>query len=196
MCGRFALHSNPELIKLQFELEAIPDIPARYNIAPDAPVLIVTESGAALARWRFKGRTHNARSDSLKKNLFRNAKRCLMPANGFYEWQRRASGSQPYYIRPARGELFAFAAIADEETCAVVTTDANRALGRIHDRMPAIVERADYARWLGGDDGMLGPAPEDAVLAHPVSQAVNVAANDSAALIRPVEPRVRDLFED
>jgi putative SOS response-associated peptidase YedK len=192
MCGRYALHSKPEVIALEFGLQLVPDFAPRYNIAPDAVVPVISNAGVLMAHWRFKRKTHNARLDSLpEKSLFRGAQRCLMPANGFFEWQRRSTGSQPYYVHPAAGALFAFGGIRDADTCAVVTTEANRAMAHIHDRMPLIVLRQDYENWLAGRDVQ---AMENLV-SFPVSDAVNSAANDSPALLRPVEPRGRDLFD-
>jgi len=191
MCGRYSLHSSAEVVALQFGLESVPAFQARYNIAPDADVLIVRNDGAACAKWRFKGKTHNARLDSLgSKPLFRGARRCLLPANGFFEWQRRTSGSQPFYLR-AEGDLFGMAGICDERSCAVITTDASPAMAHIHDRMPVIVAPEDYEQWLEGKEV---PSVED-LKAFPVSLAVNTAANDSPALIRPVQPARRDLFD-
>jgi putative SOS response-associated peptidase YedK len=191
MCGRYSLHSNPDVIALQFGLQGVPNFKRSYNIAPDAQVLVVRSNGAAMARWRFKGKTHNARLDSLaSKSLFRNARRCLLPANGFYEWQRRSTGSQPYFVR-LEEELFGMAAICDEQTCAVVTTDAGASMAHIHDRMPLIVPRDGYGAWLSGKD----VAFLKDVRAIPVSPAVNNAANDSPDLIRSVEPASRDLFD-
>jgi putative SOS response-associated peptidase YedK len=191
MCGRYALHSSPDVVALQFGLQQTPAFNKSYNIAPDAQVLVVKDTGAELARWRFKGRTHNARADSLKeKALFRGARRCLLPANGFYEWQRRATGSQPYFVR-INEELFGMAGICDDQTCAVVTTDASSPMAHIHDRMPLIVPREEYGLWLAGKE----VEALDKLVSFPVSLAVNNAANDSADLIRPVEPASRDLFD-
>jgi putative SOS response-associated peptidase YedK len=193
MCGRFALHSSPEVIALEFGLQLVPALEPHYNIAPDAAVLVVRDEGPSIARWRFKGKTHNARVDSLSdKPLFRGAQRCLMPANGFYEWQRRSGGRQPYFVRPKGRELFALAGIWQADTCAVVTTAASGAMAPIHDRMPLIVARTDYRRWLDGGNDI---TVREAIVAFPVGDAVNSAANDSALLIRPVEPRGRDLFD-
>lgn len=200
MCGRFALHSNPEVIALYFGLESVPALAPRYNIAPDAPVLVVAADGAAVARWRLKGKAHNVRAESLRdKPAFRNTRRCLVPANGFYEWKRAGRITQPYYVHPAQGELFAFAGLCDAESCAVITTVANRVVSRIHDRMPAIVPREHCARWLAGAGGLLAPAPDESIVAYPVGAAVNRAANDSPELIRPAPSAAgatRDLFGD
>jgi len=181
MCGRYALHANPEVVALQFHLEAVPPYPARYNIAPAAQVLAVKPQGAVLLKWGWRGKAHNLRAETAAKRL-----RCLLPASGFYEWRRVGAGKQPYYVRPTRDALFGFAGIWEGETCAILTVAANDALRGIHHRMPAIVAQADYARWLGGDEGALGPAPDDAVLAHPVTNAINSGAAETARLIEPL----------
>jgi len=204
MCGRYALHSNPEVVRLQFALDAAPDFAPRYNIAPMTPVLVVERDGAALARWGFVPRWSadpsigakliNARAETLShKHSFRDAyhrRRCLIPANGFYEWKRAGGSRQPYYVHPAEGELFAFAGLWDTwrdlKTCTIVTTQANAALRGIHERMPVIIAREHYAGWLHGEEGLLRPAPAGALRCHPVSPAVNRAANESPALIAPL----------
>jgi putative SOS response-associated peptidase YedK len=181
MCGRYALHANPEVVALQFHLEAVPPYPARYNIAPAAQVLVVKPQGAVLLKWGWRGKAHNLRAETAAKRL-----RCLLPASGFYEWRRVGAGKQPYYVRPARDALFGFAGVWDGETCAILTVAANHALRGIHHRMPAIVAQAGYARWLGGEEGALSPAPDDAVLAYPVSNAINSGTAETARLIEPL----------
>jgi putative SOS response-associated peptidase YedK len=197
MCGRYALHSNPEVVALQFHLSAVPAFAPRYNIAPAAQVLAVKRDGAVMLHWGFRGRAHNLRAETA-----RSRRRCLIPANGFYEWRKVGSGKQAYYVRPARDALFGFAGAWDEETCAILTVEANRALLAIHHRMPAIIARQDYARWLAGDDGRLAPAPDDETLAYPVGPEINSGTAESPRLIEPlpseVEPRGRSgsLFGD
>jgi putative SOS response-associated peptidase YedK len=181
MCGRYALHANPEVVALQFHLEAVPPYPARYNIAPAAQVLAVKPQGAVLLKWGWRGKAHNLRAETAATRH-----RCLIPASGFYEWRRVGAGKQPYYVRPARDALFGFAGVWDGETCAILTVAANDALRGIHHRMPAIVAPADYPRWLGGEEGALGPAPDDAVLPYPVSNAINSGAAETARLIEPL----------
>jgi len=181
MCGRYALHANPQVVALQFHLAAVPPYPARYNIAPAAKVLVVKPQGAVLLKWGWRGKAHNLRAETAAKRL-----RCLLPASGFYEWRRVGAGKQPYYVRPARDALFGFAGIWDGETCAILTVAANDALRGIHHRMPAILAQAEYARWLGGADGALGPAPDDAVLAYPVSNAINSGTAETARLVEPL----------
>ncbi len=190
MCGRYSLHAHPEVIKLQFRLNALPPLQPRYNLAPAAEVLIVRSEGASPARWQLGGRYHNLRADTVtQKPAWREAyrkRRCLMPASGFYEWQQRGARKQPYYARPAHGELFAMAGLWEGGTCAVITTEANAAMRAVHDRMPVLVAQADYAAWLSGAEGLLAPAPEDALVLYPVGEAVNRAALDSPALIEPL----------
>ncbi len=207
MCGRYALHSSPEVVALQFGLDRVPDFAPRYNIAPAASALIVKPEGAALACWGLKGNRYNARAETLAVKLaFRHAyhrRRCLVPANGFYEWKREGGLSQPFYVRPAAGELFAFAGMWEDERFAVITTEANLAVGAIHHRMPVIIAPGQYAGWLHGDlstrsleQGLLRPAPPDALRVHPVSAAVNRAAQDSPALIAPLDSEVqKGLFD-
>jgi putative SOS response-associated peptidase YedK len=202
MCGRFALHSHPDVVALAFGLAEVPAYAPRYNIAPSLQVLIVRASGAALVKWGLVPHwakdaagagLNNARAESAaQKPSFRDAfrsRRCLIPANGFYEWQRGAARKQPWYIHPAHAELFAFAGLWDSwrglESCAILTTDANERMRPIHDRMPVILDAARYGAWLAGDPVALAPCPEDWIAAHPVGRAVNDARNEGAELIAP-----------
>jgi putative SOS response-associated peptidase YedK len=217
MCGRFALHAHPEVIALHFGLAQPPELAPRYNIAPSAEVLAVRAAAgaaprAARLRWglvpywsrdpSLGARMSNARAEGVaQKPAFRDAfrrRRCIVPASGFYEWKAEGGGKQPYYIRPARGELFAFAALWERwegaggplETCAIVTTGANEAMGAVHDRMPVILARPDHACWLDCRAGnevsaLLRPCASEELSIRRVSRAVNNARNESAALIEP-----------
>lgn len=214
MCGRYALHSNPDVVALQFGLESLPDFAPRHNIAPTAEVLIVKRDGAALARWGLVPRWSkdasigakltNARAETLgEKHSFRDAyhrRRCLIPANGFYEWKRQGALQQPYYVHPADGELFAFAGLwdtwRDMESCTIVTTEANASVRSIHDRMPVIIAPEHYAGWLHGEEGLLRPAPAGLIRCYPVSPAVNRAANESPGLIAPMRSEVQKSIFD
>ncbi len=218
MCGRYALHSNPQVIGLEFALGAVPDFAARYNIAPTARVLVVRAPGTArqgaMLRWglvprwakdpSIGARMNNARAETVAaKPSFREAyrrRRCLLPADGFFEWKAEDGRKQPYYITPADGGLFAFAALWETwngppgplETCAIVTTDANEAMAAVHERMPVIVPRGEYARWLdcaaGNDVGdLLHPAADGTIAIRRVGRAVNFARNDSPKLVEPEE---------
>ena len=182
MCGRYALHAVPEVIALQFRLGTAPTVAPRYNIAPTAEILAITERGAAPLRWGLFGKAHNLRADKPRGRL----RPCLVPANGFYEWQRRGTGKQPYYIRPAHDALFGFAGLYGHGNCAILTVEANGALRAIHDRMPAIVAPRDYARWLGGESIPLAPALDEEVAAYPVGADINSGAAESARLIDPL----------
>ena len=215
MCGRYSLHANPEVVSLLFGLSGIPAYQPRYNIAPTMPVLIVREDAAArvcvMVKWglvpywardpSMGARMNNARAESVaEKPSFRDAyrkRRCLIPASGFYEWQEvpGSKAKQPWYIHPREGDLFAFAGLWESwngpggplETCAIITTEPNEVMAPIHERMPVIVAPADYGRWLGGGEGLLGPCPPSSIAAHPVSKTVNRAANDSPDLIVPLD---------
>lgn len=200
MCGRYALHASPEVVKLQFGLESLPGFAPRYNIAPAARALIVKADGAALAHWGLRGTMHNARAETLaEKPSFRHAyqrRRCLVPASGFFEWKREGALRQPYYVRPVAAELFAFAGVWDDESFAVITTEANTVMGAIHDRMPVIIAAEHYGGWLRGAHGLLHPAPPASIVCHAVSAAVNRAANDSPALVAPLDSAVQQgLFD-
>jgi putative SOS response-associated peptidase YedK len=205
MCGRYALHSSPEVVALMFGLADVPAYAPRYNIAPAAQVLIVRPSGAALMRWglvphwakdpSFGAKMNNARAETVaQKPSFREAyrrRRCLIPANGFYEWKIEAGGKQPYYIYPAASALFAFAGLWEQwhelQTCAVITTEANARMAAVHERMPVIVAPQDHARWLAGEEVSLAPCADSAIEIRRVSRAVNNARNDAPGLLEPFE---------
>jgi putative SOS response-associated peptidase YedK len=220
MCGRFELHTNPAAIALAFGLAHPPAVSPRYNIAPmqDVPVVRATRSGErelAQVRWglvprwakdpSIGARMINARAETLQtKPAFRNAlkwHRCLLPADGFYEWKAMAGGGkQPYRIGMKDGVLFALAALSERwlspdgevlDTCTIVTTPANALLQPLHDRMPLIIAPEDYARWLDRavEDvtDLLSPYPADAMNFYPVSTRVNAVKNDDASIIDPVE---------
>jgi putative SOS response-associated peptidase YedK len=196
MCGRYALHANPDVIALQFGLDAVPELVPRYNIAPATEVLIVKDGNASLAHWGLRRKFANLRAETLAQKFagpYRKG-RALVPASGFYEWQSRAGRKQPYYFFPADGALLALAAVFENGTFSLITTEPNATLKNIHDRMPVIIARDDYGAWLAGDEGLLRPAPDDALKVHPVGMAVNQAANDSPRLLEPVE-LARGLFD-
>jgi putative SOS response-associated peptidase YedK len=190
MCGRYVLHANPDVVALQFALDSPPEFKASYNIAPASDVLIVKDKKASYARWGLRGRFVNLRAETVLSR-FRTSGRCLVPASGFYEWQTRGGRKQPYYFFPKGEPLLGFAALWERDTCALITTDAIGALRNIHDRMPVIVARQNYAAWLAGSEDL---PPHAALEWHPVSMAVNAVANDSPKLIEPVE-LARGLFD-
>jgi len=216
MCGRYALHAHPDVVALQFALGSAPEFTSRYNTCPSMDVLIVRQDARSGRRWdccrwglvpgwakdpSIGSRLANARGETIAerpafKAAFRQW-RCLVPANGFYEWKTTRGGKQPYYIRPAGDELFGLAGITelwnDLRTVSLVTTGPNALMRGIHDRMPVILAPQDYAAWLdplNRDAGRLKefirPYPADLMRAHPVSKAVSNAANEGAGLIEPI----------
>ena len=193
MCGRYALHSNPEVLALQFGLDSVPEFRPSYNIAPAAEILVVRPGTAARARWGLRGRFVNLRAETVLSR-FGASGRCLVPASGFYEWKAEGRRKQPYYFSPARNALLALAALWERDTCSLITTDPNPVVRAVHDRMPLMVPRSLYQAWLHGDETILRSPPEIELRAHPVSMAVNQAANDSPEMIEPVE-LARGLFD-
>lgn len=219
MCGRFLLIAPAEALRRRFGATGSPNLGARYNIAPTQSTAVVrlTPGGGrelALLRWGLippwakdagiGAGLINARADTLAvKPSFRAAyrrRRCLVPADGFYEWQAPASGKgakRPYLIARADRETFAFAGLWEPwqdpsqsiESFAVVTTDANATLKAIHHRMPAILDPGDYAAWLDpayeSAGALLKPVSDDALIATPISTRVNSVANDDPAVIEP-----------
>jgi len=223
MCGRYVITSPPAAIRALFGYAEQPNFPARYNVAPTQPIPIMRLADAqrhfALMRWGLipawvkdpKGFSLliNARAESvLDKPAFRNAmrrRRCLIPADGFYEWRETGGRKQAFFVRRKDGAPFAFAGLYETwtgpngeelDTAAIVTTNANRTLSVIHDRMPVILPVEAFDLWLdcAKVDGptataLMVPARDDAMEAYQVSPAVNRVANDTAALIAPyVEP--------
>jgi putative SOS response-associated peptidase YedK len=220
MCGRYVIKTPPDLMQQVFNYAERPNFPARFNIAPTQPVPVVRiDNGRrsfALVRWglipswakdpRELSLLINARAESvLDKPAFRNAmkrRRCLIPADGFYEWKQDGERKRPFYA--AAKELVAFAGLwepwmgpngEEVETACIITTPANRTLRPLHDRMPAVIPRGAFDMWLDGANvdaetaaALLVPAPEDTFAAHEVSTAVNRTTNDNASLIEPVVP--------
>jgi len=220
MCGRYAITSAPEAIRRLFAYEDQPNFPPRYNVAPTQPVPIVRfvegERRFALVRWglvpswvkdpRSFSLIINARGESvLDKPAFRAAmrrRRCLFPADGFYEWKATSGRKAPYYVRPKAGGPMAFAGLwetwmgpngEETETAAIVTTQANRTLATLHERMPVIVPPEAFDFWLDAANvysamatALIAPAREGLLEAYEVSSAVNRTANDSPALLEPV----------
>lgn len=220
MCGRYALDENARELADHFCLVAVPELTARYNIAPGTAVPVIRASAAGAVMepmlWgltpAWARRTPapasmpkpiNARSETVRtKPMFREAfrrRRCILPASGFYEWFRPASGAkQPYYIRPVAEPVFAMAGLYEDgngehpASCCILTVGANEVMAPIHDRMPVMLAGPDVARWLAPDTPgeavvpLLVPAPAATMTAHRVGTQVNSARNDSPELILPV----------
>jgi putative SOS response-associated peptidase YedK len=229
MCGRFTLRTPASVLIEHFDLlmrgdRQLPLFQPRFNIAPTQEVLVVRADPAdgrrwaAMIRWGLlpswsKGPAGsgppmiNARAETLAaKPAFRAAlrsRRCLVPADGFYEWQQTGRGKgkkQPYYIHRPDGAPFAFAGLWETwrdpsassgvDSCTIVTTEANAALRELHDRMPVILAPSDYALWLDpavADPNqlthLLAPCGDDELVAEPVSTHVNRVANDDPKCI-------------
>ena len=193
MCGRYALHANPDVIALQFGLQSIPDFKSSFNIAPAAEILVVRDKRASRARWGLRGKFVNLRAETVAAK-FRSSGRCLVPASGFYEWKTEGRRKQPFYFRPAHEPLLALAGVWERDTCSLITTEPDAVVGKVHDRMPLLVPAESYDEWLAGDETLLREAPKIELRAHAVGLGVNQAANDSPALIDPVE-LARGLFD-
>jgi putative SOS response-associated peptidase YedK len=229
MCGRFTLRTPSTVLIEHFDLDVRADrqlalFEPRYNIAPTQDVVTIRldpttgRRQAGMLRWGLVPSWSktlasgapmiNARSETLAtKPAFRSAfrsRRCLIPADGFYEWQQSASGAkgkkQPFYIHRTDGQPFAFAGLWEKwrdpaselsiESCTIVTTTANQALSELHDRMPVIVAPGDYAQWLNPAavdpaelQNLLSPCGDDELVAKPVSTHVNRVANDDPGCI-------------
>ena len=217
MCGRFSLHSNPHVVALQFGLAQTPEYATRYNVAPGTPILAIRADErharhGVMLNWglipswakdtSIGHRLINARAEHIaEKPAFRNAlrrRRCIIPADGFYEWRATPGRKQPYFVRPRANELFGFAGLYEYwksaegpvGSCTIITTDANDLMRPLHDRMPAILDAADYAHWLDPDNpdpgslvAVLRPASSERMIAYPVGFGVNSVRNDDPSLI-------------
>ena len=221
MCGRFTLGATATDLAAQFNLATVPTWAPRYNIAPTQEVLVVRQSSpqasreACLHRWglippwakdpSIGTRLINARAETVaSKPAFRHAfreRRCLVLADGFYEWHREGTRKQPYHIRLRDGRPFAFAGLWEHwegeeaaiDSCTLLTTTPNEVMRPLHDRMPVILSPADYNQWLDcrGQDtehlhAMLRPYPSDDLIAYPVSTRVNNPAHDAAECLIPL----------
>lgn len=223
MCGRYRLSRKRPVIEEHFDCIGTDDWIPRYNIAPTQPVAIIRQNPKepgrelSLARWGLvpswakdssvAASMINARSETAAaKPAFRDAlkfRRCIIPADGFYEWQKIGKAKQPYCFEVNGGELFAFAGLWERwndpegkivETCSILTTTPNAVTASVHDRMPAILEPENYDLWL--DPGMrdaraasdmLKPYAARLMRSYPVSARINHAANDDEACSTPVE---------
>ncbi len=219
MCGRYTLATPVERLAEEFGFEnSSVELPPNYNVAPTQGVAAVLEEGGQrrleVLRWglippwaddpQIGSRMINARAETApEKPSFRRAfrdQRCLIPADGFYEWKRTNGSKQPYYIHMKEGRPFAFAGLweswKDEDgpeirSCTILTTRPNALAGEIHDRMPVILAADTYDVWLDpGSDrdeltGLLAPYPEDEMEAYPVSRFVNSPSNNDPRCIEP-----------
>jgi putative SOS response-associated peptidase YedK len=221
MCGRYAFFSPAEAVKQVFGVDSVPTMEPHYNLAPtqDVPVLREVTTGqrqVALLHWGLipswakeqsvGNRMINARAETLtERPAFRRAfrdRRCLVLADGWYEWQATASGKQPWFIRHRDGLPIGFAGLWESwrdpasnqtmESCTIITVDASSALARIHDRTPAVIGPAAAGTWLdparhdtAALAALLAPVNGQEFQAYPVSRAVNSPRNEGAELIAP-----------
>ncbi len=225
MCGRYSLKTPADALAGHFQLTKSPPLSPRYNIAPSQPIAIVrihaptARRECVLVRWGLipswakdpgiGNKMINARAETVsEKPSFREAlarSRCLVPADGYYEWQREGrmgQRKQPFYIRLQDGRPFAFAGLWDRwtgpdgtavETCTILTTEPNGSLKEIHDRMPVILDPKDYDQWLDPSirqaqllQPLLRPFPPESMTAYPVSLRVNDPGHDDVACIAPL----------
>ncbi len=220
MCGRFVITSAPEAMRQVFGYVEQPNFPARYNIAPTQPVpVVIVENGARhfrLMRWglvpswvkdpRKFTLLINARAETVQdKPAFKHAlrrRRCLIPADGYYEWQSAGGRKQPYFIYPRAGGPIGFAGLAEtwmgpngEETdsVAIITAEATAGMSVLHHRVPVTIAADRFAQWLDcqsdrADEVMelLVPPADGAFAWHPVSPVVGRVAIDEAQLVLPI----------
>lgn len=220
MCGRYTQTQSGEAIAAAFQLADVPAPPPRYNVAPTQPVSAIAQPGPTrqfrIFQWglvpswskdpTIGNRMFNARAETVaEKPSFRapfKRRRCLILADGFYEWLRDGKKKQPIYIQMIDQALFGLAGIWEAwsgadgsylETCTILTTEPNELMAPIHNRMPVIIHPEDYALWLAPEVQtkaplmhLLRPYEAEAMQAYPVSTFVNNARNESPECIEPL----------
>lgn len=221
MCGRFTLHTNFAEIAAEFEITTLPLLQPRYNIAPTQPVAALRWSEAnrerefAWFRWglvpswaddlKIGNRMINARAETVAdKPAFRAAfrrRRCVVLADGYYEWKKEGARKQPYYIRLREGQVFGMAGLWEcwhapdgsaVETCTVITTDANELTKSVHDRMPVLIDGQSAAEWLSTEadraqlQSLLRPYSSLRMETYPVRTLVNSPAHDAPDCVERV----------
>lgn len=223
MCGRFSQSKLAEAIAQAFDVANVPSLTPRYNIAPTQSVgtVLQTQEDAKrqfrMLHWglipswakdpKMGARLINARAETVaEKPAFRSAfkqRRCLIIADGFYEWQQQGKKKQPFYCRMNDGHPFAFAGLWEHwegaegeviDSCTIVTTEANELMHPIHDRMPVILAPKDYDLWLDPKaqksdllQPLLHPYSSQEMTAYPVSTQVNKPSNDCPECIKSLE---------
>ena len=232
MCGRYTLINLAHLVDLFPWIREVPEAPPRYNIAPTQPILTLPNDDQQKLEFFHWGlipfwakdpsigsQMCNARAETLAtKNSYKHAlrrRRCLIPADGFYEWKPvpQSKTKQPVYIRLRSREPFCFAGLWENwhapdgshvRSATIITTEPNELVKPIHNRMPAMLKREDYQRWLepgeqaeGALMEMLRPYPSEEMELYPISTLVNSAKNEGEELIKPAEPveTPRTLFD-
>jgi len=221
MCGRFALKAPPRSIQEHFDLPETVDLSPRYNIAPSQEIAVVRLLPGKnfrqldMLRWglipgwardiKISYKMINARAETLaQKPAFRAAfkkRRCLIAADGFYEWLHSGRNKQPFFVHMKNGSVFGFAGLWETwkssegnivESCAIITTTANNLVRKVHDRMPVVLHPAQYDAWLADESPedfllqLLAPYPADEMEAFRVSREVNSPRNDIPACLQPI----------
>jgi putative SOS response-associated peptidase YedK len=217
MCGRFSLFVPRSKLEDRFEIEIPEEMPPRYNIAPKNRVLAVRNDQPDTSdrlQWGFiphwvddpdeYSQPINARAETVdEKPFFRDAfenRRCLILADGFYEWAGDRGSKEPYRIERVDSEPFAFAGLWESwesngdsiRTCSILTTEPNNTVAPIHDRMPVLLEPQEEQQWLEDDDGgslkqLLDPYPDDDLTAYRISTAINNPDNENPGVVEPVD---------
>ncbi len=219
MCGRYTLTVDPKILQAEFGVSVPENLAPRYNIAPTQPVpVILAEKGEPqfdVFRWglipswakdpRIGNKLINARAETIaEKPSFRTAfrrRRCLIPADGFFEWQKTPHGKQPVFIHLKNRLPFAFAGLwerwlspdgSEILSCTIITTIPNELLKNIHNRMPVILSPDNRYQWLDETQSpqnllpLLKPYPAAEMAFYPVSKLVNSPANDNPACVEPL----------
>lgn len=216
MCGRYAQRTDPQRLAKVFGVEEAPEVEPRYNIAPMQEVLAVhrTADGREMTFYKWGlvpswakdtsmgARLINARSETVgEKPAFRQAfkrRRCIIPADGFYEWQRTEGRKQPFFFQMRDESPFGFAGLWERwegdgdqviNSCTILTTEANEVLRPVHDRMPVILHPDDYELWLGAEEReqtllreLLRPYPAEEMTGYAVSVLVNSPRSQGSQL--------------
>lgn len=228
MCSRYSLTSPPEAVRAYFGYSDTPNFPARYNIAPTQPIPVVALDRQGVRRFRLMRwgllppfvkdpkkfpTLINARSEEvLEKPSFSHAmrfRRCLVPADGFYEWTGPKGKRRPFLLRPRGGKLIAFAGLYERwrdgkggevDTVVILTCPANAMISRLHDRMPVVLAPEHYAAWLDVKTTpaeaaalLLRIAPDDSFEAIELHPKINDSKRDEPGIREPLQP---SLIED
>lgn len=222
MCGRFTLSQSAEALAEMLQLDQVPELESSYNVAPTQPVATVlvepktNKRQLKLLQWglipswakdpAIGSKLINARAETLtEKPSFRSAfkhRRCLILADGFYEWQQLKGRKQPFYIYREDRQPFTFAGLWEHwqrhdqviDSCTILTTEPNELLRPLHNRMPVVLKPEDYDLWLDTEvnqpellQPLLSPYPAEEMQAYPVSLRVNNPRSNDSACVEPVE---------
>ena len=220
MCGRFVLEHSPDQLMKVYRFSSVPDLSPRYNIAPSQQIAVVRQQNGGdreltflqwglIPSWSKESaigyKMINTRSETAhEKPSFKqalHARRCIIPASGFYEWQKAGKEKIPHYIHLRDGDIMSLAGLWERwkspegkelETCTILTTAANSLVKKLHDRMPVILHRAEFDLWLDRDiddvkrlTELFHPYPSDQLEEYVVTRDVNSPTNDSPGCIIP-----------